>query len=154
MSGFVYLIRSNSGLYKVGYSTQPQRRLISLQTGSPYQLSMIGYVPATIQQERELHALLAPWRVAGEWFQECAGIHLFASLFTTPVTAVHPIIAYAKANRRSMQSIADRASCSRMTLHRVVQGKQNATLDLLARISQATDGAVRVADLIATGAAA
>ena len=43
-----------------------------------------------------------------------------------------------------MNDIAVKAGCSRMTLYRLVQGKQNATIDLLERVCQATDWEVPV----------
>jgi len=45
-------------------------------------------------------------------------------------------------------AIARDAGCSRMTLYRLVKGEQNATIDLLQRVSAATGGAVKPADFM------
>jgi transcriptional regulator with XRE-family HTH domain len=66
----------------------------------------------------------------------------------------HPLSAYSKRAGKSIREIAESAGCSRMTLYRVMKG-DNATVDLLRRISDATGGEVKVADfLVSTGAAA
>jgi len=56
----------------------------------------------------------------------------------------HPLFEYAKRSGQSVNDIAVKAGCSRMTLYRLVQGKQNATIDLLERVCQATDWEVPV----------
>lgn len=56
----------------------------------------------------------------------------------------HPLIAYVDRTGKTVTSIAKEAGCSRMTLYRLINGEQNATLGLLSRISAATDGEVPV----------
>lgn len=56
----------------------------------------------------------------------------------------HPLIAYADRSGKTVTAIAKKAGCSRMTLYRLINGEQNATLDLLSRVSAATDGEVPV----------
>lgn len=53
----------------------------------------------------------------------------------------HPLVAYAKASNKSLEQIAKAAKCSRMTLYRIMRG-ENATTDLVQRVSDATEGAV------------
>lgn len=87
MSGFVYIIESASGFYKVGYSATPRKRLTMLRTSTHEALTLIGVIPGTIEHERELHTLLAPWRVEREWFKPCRAIgRLIAA--STPVAPV------------------------------------------------------------------
>lgn len=62
----------------------------------------------------------------------------------------HPIFRYAADHQVTLAAIAERARCSRMTLYRVITGKQNATIDLLKRISAATDGQVSVSEFLAS----
>lgn len=71
MTGFIYVVASSAGLYKIGFSNDPRRRLSMLRTSSPERLTLLGAVPGTVEQERELHALLRPWRAAREWFKPC-----------------------------------------------------------------------------------
>lgn len=69
MTGYVYVIENESGLFKVGYTNDPARRLTMLRTSSAEKLRLLGVVPATMEQEKELHRLLSPWRAAREWFR-------------------------------------------------------------------------------------
>lgn len=62
----------------------------------------------------------------------------------------HPILVYSDFSGIKIAAIAAKAGCSRMTLYRLMAGKQNATIDLLRRISAATGGAVSVSDLLNT----
>lgn len=63
------------------------------------------------------------------------------------MTRKHPLITYARKTGTSMEAIAEKAGCSRMTLYRVMKG-ENATVDLLSRISNATGGKVPVTALL------
>lgn len=60
----------------------------------------------------------------------------------------HAIIEYSKRTKTTVTAIAARAECSRMTLYRLMRGEQNATLDLLQRISAATGGQVTLSQLV------
>lgn len=56
----------------------------------------------------------------------------------------HPLTQYLERTGRTLTEVADAAQCSRMTLYRLMKGEQNATIDLLKRISAATGGEVGV----------
>lgn len=60
----------------------------------------------------------------------------------------HPLTEYASQPGRSLSKLAREAGCSRMTLYRLMRGEQNATIDLLKRVSAATGGEVPVSALI------
>ncbi len=71
---YVYEIGAGDGLVKVGWSSNVERRLDALQTGSPVTLRVIaaeccGTDCAAKAREKELHKLLAPHRLRGEWFR-------------------------------------------------------------------------------------
>ena len=57
-------------------------------------------------------------------------------------TKKHPLVKYLDRTGRTMTEIAEKAECSRMTLYRLIKGEQNATIDLLSKISAATNGEV------------
>ncbi|TPM37029.1 helix-turn-helix domain-containing protein [Mesorhizobium sp. B2-3-2] len=59
----------------------------------------------------------------------------------------HPLVEFSKRTGKSITAIAKDAGCSRMTLYRVMSG-DNTTRDQLQRISAATDGEVKVTDLL------
>lgn len=65
----------------------------------------------------------------------------------------HPLSRFCRRTGASITEIADLAGCSRMTLYRVMKG-DNATIDLLRRISDATGGEVSVSDFLTPKGAA
>ncbi len=72
-SGYIYLIKSTSGHYKIGQSKNPRRRLIELQKGAtigPFELDLICYFAVNDMDEAEnyLHAVYHDSRINGEWF--------------------------------------------------------------------------------------
>lgn len=68
-SGFVYLIGvSGKYLVKIGYSQDPDKRLRSLATGSPWDLFIIKTWPAEKQDERRIHSQMSKYRDRLEWF--------------------------------------------------------------------------------------
>lgn len=68
--GLVYLIQSDI-FYKIGYTTDLDKRLRSLQTGNPKPLTVAAVVeidhPARL--ENELHRMFRSLQVSGEWFR-------------------------------------------------------------------------------------
>lgn len=80
-STFTYFIRMDEpgwvvgeslgpgGPVKIGCASDPEARLLQLQTGSPYPLRLLGYVPGGEKLERELHKKYAHLHMQGEWFR-------------------------------------------------------------------------------------
>lgn len=68
--GNIYLIACAEPMaVKIGFTRgDPRARLKQLQVGCPAQLVLIGWAPGDMQDEREYHAKLAPFRISGEWF--------------------------------------------------------------------------------------
>lgn len=66
----------------------------------------------------------------------------------------HPLIEYGKRSGRTTTEIAKAARVSRMTIYRLIRGEQNATIDLLQRVSDATGGEVSVGSLLISSAPA
>lgn len=69
-SASVYIIRKARGGVKVGRSANPSSRRSSLQAATPDRLELIwsGEFSNAAEVERGAHALLAPWKINGEWF--------------------------------------------------------------------------------------
>ena len=67
----VYLIQEQFGAVKIGVSVHPGNRLIDLQVGYPYELSLLHEFPTPNARrvEAELHARYADKRLRGEWFR-------------------------------------------------------------------------------------
>lgn len=66
----LYLISHPHGYIKIGVSSNPLRRLSELQSGSPYELDIIGFAGFSEpeQAEKALHAEFDAHHVRGEWF--------------------------------------------------------------------------------------
>ena len=69
---YVYLIRmGRTKFYKIGKSNDPQGRLASMQTASPYKLKIVHVFKAdnAAAAEEALHHRLHEARMEGEWFK-------------------------------------------------------------------------------------
>lgn len=66
----IYFVQTADNQYvKIGYATDVQKRLGSLQTGSPQPLKLIGTQPGDQPVERKLHERFHHLRRQGEWFE-------------------------------------------------------------------------------------
>lgn len=73
-AAFVYVIRGDHRLSKIGVSTNPSARIASLRTASPFPIGF-SYIAApdctsavAFEIERRAHDILARQRCEGEWF--------------------------------------------------------------------------------------
>jgi len=69
--GFVYAIRGDHNLVKIGVSQNPNARLAAMRTASafPLELCFVGACQTSgIEIEQEAHRLLEAHRTNGEWF--------------------------------------------------------------------------------------
>lgn len=65
----IYVIgERRSGVVKIGWAVQPERRLKSIQTGNPTPLRVLGAFVEERAAEGELHATFQARRLSGEWF--------------------------------------------------------------------------------------
>ena len=65
---FIYVIRHQNGLYKIGQSKTPKARERTLQAEDPA-LDLILQMPGVLGDELILHERFAPKRKRGEWFE-------------------------------------------------------------------------------------
>lgn len=93
---FIYVIGPWQGLQKVGLTTDPQSRLATLQTASPFDILMHASVAVPFREahafERRAHQILARTRVRNEWFETTpadavAAVHSAAAPFKRRTTA-------------------------------------------------------------------
>lgn len=77
---------------KIGYTARrhPGRRISSLQMSSPRKFKLEWFGPGERQDEAGLHALLAPCRAKGEWFDACDLLTL--ALIVLPVIGARGLI--------------------------------------------------------------
>lgn len=69
-SGFIYLLRSASGHWKIGFSSNPKDRIKTFSIRLPFEVSYEHLIPTShmIDAEMALHSQFAPKRIDGEWF--------------------------------------------------------------------------------------
>ena len=72
----LYVIQSDkTGAVKIGRSSDPEKRLLQLQTGSPHKLQILATYEGKGDEEKFLHRTVNRFRLRvqkGEWFKhEC-----------------------------------------------------------------------------------
>lgn len=67
---FLYIFRADNGLYKIGRSSDPSRRLKAFSSG-PVEVTLVWQQEFTDAQqaERVAHHFFRKYRVRGEWFR-------------------------------------------------------------------------------------
>lgn len=68
---YVYLIKSESGLFKIGISTNPRARLSAIISSSGMGAELLAFYKTELPArdiEKKLHKLFETYRVRGEWF--------------------------------------------------------------------------------------
>lgn len=68
---FVYLMKSESGLFKIGISTNPRGRLSAIISSSGMNVELLAFYKTELparEVEGKLHKLFAAYRARGEWF--------------------------------------------------------------------------------------
>ena len=68
--GYVYFTQGESGgAVKIGYTTNPESRLKTLQTSYPDILKILCLIPGDEKTEKEYHEKFKDIRLNGEWFK-------------------------------------------------------------------------------------
>jgi predicted Zn-dependent protease with MMP-like domain len=69
--GYVYILKAENGLYKIGKSRSPQTRVNNIRTASPVKIEVYRVFMSTEYSDTEirLHELFADFREIGEWFR-------------------------------------------------------------------------------------
>jgi hypothetical protein len=73
----VYFIGDGSGLVKIGYSRNVDKRMQVLATGSPRPLRVLLTIPGTRSDEGAFHEMFKAEHMRGEWFRLSARIERF-----------------------------------------------------------------------------
>lgn len=70
-SGFIYLVRANTGEFKIGYSVDVQKRLKAFSVQPPFEYELVHAIPVDdmVQAELMLHEKFLDKRIRGEWFK-------------------------------------------------------------------------------------
>lgn len=69
--GFIYLLKSENGKYKIGRTTQPVSRIKQIQSNTPFKIQLVHLfeVRKARKIEKEIHAIFKEFLIAGEWFE-------------------------------------------------------------------------------------
>jgi len=69
-SGYVYLIQSPTGAYKIGCARDINKRLQTFEVKLPFEVGFIHAIQSPVYKkiERDLHSRFAKKRINGEWF--------------------------------------------------------------------------------------
>ena len=154
----VYLIAA-TGLdrVKIGTAASPSKRLRELGTGAPAPLTLVATREGGRGLERAIHRAAAEWRVHREWFLDVAAVRL--AFVETQMTS----LAEAKARAESRSSplgryladanltasaFADCIGVSREAVRRYCSGERRPDWSVIARIQDATHGAVTANDFM------
>lgn len=69
LARFVYFIGAEHGAVKIGSTTDPNARLVSLQCGGPIPLRVLATRAGGRAEELAYHRRFAAHRMHGEWFE-------------------------------------------------------------------------------------
>ena len=74
-NGFVYLVQSSTGAYKIGRTINPHDRIRTFNVKLPFEVEYVVVIETAnmYSLESELHNQFARKRVNGEWFQHEVG---------------------------------------------------------------------------------
>lgn len=69
-SGYVYLLQSSIGYYKIGYTSNPTTRAATFAVKLPFDVEFMHFIKTNHMRraEKQLHDKYAERRVNGEWF--------------------------------------------------------------------------------------
>lgn len=162
-SGFVYAIESGDAV-KIGFSKDPISRLTELNIGAPGKHRLIGFARGDKCHEREIHEICRNQRIRGEWFRNEGHVSLFldhlpkfhrrGKLRSVESAAKYRpnLISIRMELGITQRDLANKCGVSRWTINRIELGERNPSVDLIQRISDATDGKVSPADFFASPA--
>lgn len=69
-NNYVYFIGNiEYKIVKIGFSSNPQNRLKSLQTGCPYKLKILKKIEGNSHLEKDYHKIFKDFNMEGEWFE-------------------------------------------------------------------------------------
>ena len=70
MSKYLYVAKCDINKIKIGISASPHRRVLSMQTGNPHEITLLAQFESSDPEETEyrLHKALRYRRIRGEWF--------------------------------------------------------------------------------------
>lgn len=81
-AGKIYFVAAPLRI-KIGFTTRPEARLAQLRQTDMEELQVLHIVDSFKPVEKMLHDLLAPYRIKGEWFNDCPNVRTVIADFTS-----------------------------------------------------------------------
>ena len=78
----IYFIQDSKKNIKIGFSKNPQQRILSFHTHSIEKFTLIKSVHGTVRDEKEIHKNFAHLKISGEWFIGSEELVLFIHQYT------------------------------------------------------------------------
>jgi len=155
MTQYVYAIRA-AGYVKIGISANPILRLNKIQSDCPFPATLESMIEGDVELEQSLHKRFRKYLAKGEWY-ECQGevLSWLQNLpkHKAPEQNTTPLQKWLNANKMTKTDFAKAAGVSRMHLWRILNGDNSLSVSMLEKVSIATDGKVKVAELLPREAA-
>jgi len=63
----IYFLKANDKV-KIGYADDPSKRILGIQTSSPFEIEVLLIIDGNYDKESELHKRFQKYRTHGEWF--------------------------------------------------------------------------------------
>lgn len=82
ISWVYFILDEDAKRVKIGYSTNPMKRLKNLQTGASGTLRLVCATPGGAKLEAYFHEQFSPYRVNGEWFKLQGTLALLVDLIS------------------------------------------------------------------------
>lgn len=106
--GHVYFL-TDGEVVKIGFSSNPKKRVGSIQTGHAKPLTLLGTIVASVMDEMSIHELFSDLRVRGEWFQATPDLLAFIDEICSRPPPVAPPLQID--SRRSAERVLDVTIC-------------------------------------------
>jgi hypothetical protein len=69
VTGYIYFAQmENTGPIKIGISNDPNKRMATLNTSSPYPINLIYFTPGCEEDEKSIHWQFRDFLIRNEWF--------------------------------------------------------------------------------------
>jgi DNA-binding transcriptional regulator YdaS (Cro superfamily) len=158
VTGYIYAMRAED-IVKIGWSKKPEQRLSKVNSDSPVFVTLVGFVPGTLEQEQALHDLLSPWRMTNEWYRAWGAVAEFIAMLPPlpgkrkvdgieTVKGTMKLAAYMDAVGAKEETIAEKIGASQSYVNRLKNGHVWPSAEMARRIMEATDGKVTPNDFL------
>ena len=83
-TGFVYFIQAKSGPIKIGHTDDPQRRFQQFTIGHYEELTFLGVIPGTLEDEKRIQRSVVNSHIRGEWFNPTDEVFVLVATSVPP----------------------------------------------------------------------